>query len=127
MDRYLSYSEYQAYGGTLTEAEFNLAEFRAQKDIDYLTDSRVAAMAIVPEEVKLCIMTLIAVDSKMGADALASSPALASYSTDGYSESYGSASDQQKALKQATDQRIRTMLYGVVDDEGVPLLYRGLI
>ena len=40
---YLTYEEYQAYGGTLPEADFTLAEFRARKRIDYLTASRVSA------------------------------------------------------------------------------------
>ena len=33
MEKYLTYAEYQAYGGTLAEADFTLAEFRAQKHI----------------------------------------------------------------------------------------------
>jgi hypothetical protein len=28
---YLTYAEYQAYGGTLSEADFTLAEFKARK------------------------------------------------------------------------------------------------
>ena len=59
MDKYLTYAEYQTYGGTLSESAFNKAEYRAQKHIDYLTDTRVAAMAAVPEEVKMCLMSLI--------------------------------------------------------------------
>lgn len=126
MERYLTYAEYQSYGGTLSEVDFNLSEFRAQKRIDYLTDSRVAGMAVVPEEVKLCIMSLIKVDSKVGVDAQADNPLVASFNTDGYSESYGSAAEQTAALQKAMNQTIREMLYGVTNDEGVPLLYRGL-
>lgn len=126
MKRYLTYAEYQAYGGTLTEAEFNLSEFRAQKRIDYLTDSRVADMTEVPEEVKFCIMSLIKVDRKAGVDAQADNPLVASFNTDGYSESYGSASEQAAALHKSMDATIREMLYGVTNNEGVPLLYRGL-
>lgn len=126
MERYLTYAEYQSYGGTLAEDDFNLSEFRAQKRIDYLTDSRVADMAEVPEEVKLCIMSLIKVDSKVGVDAQADNPLIASFNTDGYSESYGSATDQTAALQKAMNATIRSMLYGVTNDAGVPLLYRGL-
>lgn len=126
MKRYLTYAEYEAYGGTLSEADFNLSEFRAQKSIDYLTDSRVADMSEVPEEVKLCIMALIKADSKIGVDAQADNPLVASFNTDGYSESYGSATDQTAALKNAVNNTIREMLYGVTNDKGVPLLYRGL-
>lgn len=126
MERYLTYEEYQAYGGKLAEEDFYLSEFRAQKRIDYLTDSRVAGMAEVPEEVKLCIMSLIKVDSKTGVDAQADNPLVSSFSTDGYSESYGSATDQTAALQKAMNATIRSMLYGVANDAGVPLLYRGL-
>ena len=120
MKRYLTYTEYQSYGGSLSKEDFNLSEIRAQKRIDYLTDRRVADMEKVPEEVKLCIISLIRVDSR------ADSPLIASFNTDGYSESYGSAPDQIKVLQKAVDAEIREMLCGVTNDQGVPLLYRGL-
>ena len=122
MDKYLTYAEYQAYGGTLSQSDFNLAEFRAQKRIDYLTDTRVAAMAVVPEEVKLCIMSLIKVDQTAGVDAIADNPLLSSFNNDGY----GSASEQISVLDKKMNATITEMLYGVMDDNDVPLLYRGL-
>lgn len=126
MEKYLTYAEYKVYGGTLSEADFTLLEFQAQKHIDYLTDSRVKDMEVVPEEVKLCIMSLIKVESKVGVDAQADNPLVASFNTDGYSESYGSAAEQTANLRKTMNQTIREMLYGVTNDEGVPLLYRGL-
>ena len=109
---YLTYDEYVAYGGTLDEADFALAEFKARKRIDYLTDSRVEKMAEVPEAVKLAMVSIIKADSAVGVDAQAGAPLVASFTTDGYSESYGSAAE---------------LLYGVKDDNGVPLLYRGVM
>ena len=133
MDRYLSYAEYTAYGGSLTESEFNLSEFRAQKHIDYLTDKRVAGMSTVPEEVKLCIMSLINLDSKFGLDAQLDKASVSgdikSFNTDGYSESYvgaGESASNAVSFTEQANQLIREMLYGVLNDEGVPLLYRGL-
>lgn len=124
---YLTYDEYKNYGGTLTEADFNLAEFQARKCIDYVTDCRVQPMKVVPESVKLCIVTLIKLQAKYGADALADNGALVnSFNTDGYSESYGGASDQIETANKAMNRKIREMLYGEKDDNGVPLLYRGL-
>lgn len=125
---YLSYEEYTGCGGALSEADFTLAEFRARKRIDYLTDCRVAAMAEVPEAVKLCIMQIIAVDGKFSPEALSKeeSPVAVSYNTDGYSESLGSQEDQLAAAMKSLNASIREMLYGEVDDRGVPLLYRGL-
>lgn len=123
---YLSYTEYQDYGGTLPETDFTLFEFRARKRIDYWTDCRVQNMESVPESVKLCMMQLINYDTKYGSDAQVNNPVVASFNTDGYSESYGSASDQAAAAAAAMAGSIRSMLYGEMDDNGVPLLYRGL-
>ena len=124
---YLTYAEYQAYGGTLPEADFTLAEFKARKRVDYLTDSRVEAMAEVPEAVKLAMMSIIKADSAVGVDAQAGAPLVASFSTDGYSENYGSAADQTANVEKQLNAELRRLLYGVKDDEGVPLLYRGLV
>ena len=99
---YLTYDEYQAYGGTASAQDFPLLEFRARKRIDYLTDSRVAAV---------------------GAEAQAVNPAVTSYSTDGYSENYGNSLDAQSA-EQSINRVVASMLAGEKDDNEVPLLYR---
>lgn len=125
---YLTFQEYTAYGGTaVTQAEFPTAEFKARKKIDYLTDSRVQNMETVPDAVKLCMTSIINTDAAAGADALAASPLVASFNTDGYSESYGGASEQQAAMQAALNREIKEMLYGETDDNGIPLLYRGLM
>ena len=123
---YLTYSEYEEYGGTVDEESFAPYEFRARKRIDYLTDCRVQKMQAVPEAVKLCMMQLIKQDSKFGVEAQSDNPAVASFNTDGYSESYGSVTEQASSVNAALDRTIRSLLYGEVDDEGTPLLYRGL-
>ena len=122
---YLTYDEYTKYGGTASEAEFTTLEFRARKRIDRLTASRVQNMSSVPTDVKLCMMSLIEVDRKVGVEAQATNPVITSFNTDGYSETYGKAlsvTDAEKSMS-AT---IKTMLWGVKDDNGVPLLYRGV-
>ena len=124
---YLTYDEYAMYGGTMSEADFPLAEFKARKRIDTLTDSRVEKMAEVPEAVKLAMMSIIKADSAVGVDAQAGTPLVASFSTDGYSESYGSAADQTANVERQLTAELRRLLYGVKDDDGVPLLYRGLV
>ena len=124
---YLTYDEYQSYGGTLPESDFTLAEFKARKRVDYLTDSRVEAMAEVPEAVKLAMMSIIKADGVVGVDAQAGAPLVASFSTDGYSENYGSAADQTANVERQLNAELRRLLYGVKDDEGVSLLYRGLV
>ena len=124
---YLTYAEYQSYGGTLSDADFTLAEFKARKRVDYLTDSRVEAMAEVPEAVKLAMMSIIKADSAVSVDAQAGAPLVVSFSTDGYSENYGSAADQTANVEKQLNAEIRRLLYGVKDDGGVPLLYRGVM
>ena len=123
---YLSYEEYQNYGGGLPETDFVLYEFRARKRIDYWTDSRVQRMKAVPEAVKLCMMQIMKFDSKFGTDAQTDNPVVASFNTDGYSESYGSASEQASAAETGLYKSVRHLLYGETDDNGIPLLYRGV-
>lgn len=122
--KYLTYEEYQEMGGTLGEAEFNLAEFRCRKRIDRQTFDRIQPMERVPEAVKLCMMSLIGIDSKVGAEAQVDAPVVTSFNTDGYSESYGKALGVEDAEKTMASS-IRSMLWGETNDEGVPLLYRG--
>ena len=122
---YLTYDEYQAYGGTASAQDFPLLEFRARKRIDYLTDSRVAAMCATPEAVKLCMMSIIRMEAAVGAEAHAVNPAVTSYSTDGYSENYGNSLDAQSA-EQSINRVVASMLAGEKDDNEVPLLYRGV-
>ena len=52
---------------------------------------------------------------------------MASFSTDGYSESYGSAADQTANVEKQLTAEVRRLLYGVKDDDGVPLLCRGVM
>ena len=82
-------------------------------------------MATVPEAVKLCMMSLIRIDTAAGAEAQIATPTVTSFSTDGYSESYGHALSAEDA-EAAMTRQIQTDLYGEVDDNGVPLLYRGV-
>lgn len=90
-----------------------------------MTDSRVQAMAEIPEAVKLCMMSLIAVENAVGFEAQAENPTVTSYSTDGYSESYGNAPKAADAEK-GMNELVRSGLWGEKDDKGVPLLYRGV-
>ena len=122
---YLLDAEYVEYGGTASATEFTMLEFRARKRIDQLTACRVQYMKSVPEAVKLCMFSLIETDRKVGLEAQVSNPIVTSFNTDGYSETYGkvlSAADAEKSMS-AT---IKSMLWGVADDNGVPLLYRGV-
>lgn len=122
---YLTYEEYKAYGGTLSETDFTVMEFKCRKRIDKLTDCRVQKMSSVPEAVKLCVMSLIKLESAVGTEAQAENPVVTSFSTDGYSESYGKAMGVSDAST-AMNSTVYSMLYGELDDNDVPLLYRGV-
>lgn len=125
MKTYLTYSEYTEYGGSASKTDFTMLEFKARKRIDRLTASRVEKMKAVPKAVKMCMVSLIEVDRKAGVEAQVNNPVVTSFNTDGYSESYGKAlsvADAEKSMS-AT---IKSMLWGETDDNGVPLLYRGV-
>ena len=122
---YLTYDEYQDYGGTLPQTSFSMLEFKSRKRIDYLTDSRVQGMAEIPEAVKMCMMALISLENSVGVQAQVDNPVVTSFSTDGYSESYGKALGVEDADK-SMNAVVGNYLYGELDDNGVPLLYRGV-
>ena len=126
MAQYLTYAQYTAWGGTLSEAAFNLAEIKARSRIDAMTQGRVAHMAAVPEQVQAAMMEIIQVDGTYSAAAQASAPVAASFTTDGYSESYGSAESRTAAIEAQLTASVETLLDGITDDEGVPLLYAGV-
>ena len=123
---YLTYAEYLAYGGDMSQQDFTLAEFKARSRIDRMTLARVQYMQTVPEEVKLAMMCIIKVDSKYSADAQVGDAIVASFSTDGYSESYGGVSEQTEAVEKELTKQVQTYLFGVLDDTGVPLIYLGV-
>lgn len=124
--QYLTYDEYLSYGGTLDETAFKMAEFKARSRIDWMTLARVQNMKEVPFEVKMAMMCIMQVDSKYSADAQASSALVSSFSTDGYSESYGGASEQSRSAQTQLNNEVGKMLFGVLDDSGVPLIYKGI-
>ena len=126
MAQYLTYAQYQTWGGTMTEAAFNLAEIKARARIDAMTQGRVAYMQTVPEQVQVAMMEIIIVDSTYSTAAQAAAPVVASFSTDGYSESYGSAESRTAAIEKQLTASILTLLDGVVDDNGVPLTFAGV-
>lgn len=126
MKHYLTYAEYVALGhSAIAKAAFPQAELKARKRIDFVTASRVQAMEAVPEAVKICMAALMDMDAQVGTEAQVSSPVVTSFSTDGYSESYGHALSAESASTQM-NKLIGSYLYGETDDKGVALLYRGV-
>ena len=124
--QYLTYAQYMAWDGTMPETEYVLAEIKARARIDAMTQGRVARMATVPVQVQAAMMEIITVDATFGADAQAAAPVAASFTTDGYSESYGDVNSRTASIEKQLTGSILTLLDGVTDDNGVPLLYAGV-
>ena len=122
---YLTYDEYLAMGGVLDQTAFETLEFKARKRLDLVTSCRIRDhMEEISEAVKRCMFSLIRVEGSVGIESQATHN-VTSFSTDGYSESYGSPISVADASVRMND-IISEMLYGELDDNGVPLLYRGV-
>lgn len=126
MAQYLTYEQYQAWGGTMDQSAFILAEIKARARIDAMTQGRVARMTQVPEQVQAAMMEIINVDAIYSAGAQAAAPVAVSFSTDGYSENYGNVESRTEEIEKQLTTSIMTLLDGILDDEGTPLLFAGV-
>lgn len=119
--QYLTYAEYRDLGGTLDITPFNLLEFEARRKIDIETQSRLKGTSSqnVPQEVKLCVFSLINSINHY-TESIESSTQngnVASESTDGYSVSYVKSSSIKDIINSKSvelDDIIRTYLLNVV-------------
>nr|DAU37935.1 MAG TPA: Head Tail Connector Protein [Caudoviricetes sp.] len=55
---YITYQEYQDLGGSLSEADFVIAERKAQRYLDVFTFDRIPKLTIIPDVVKECLVEL---------------------------------------------------------------------
>lgn len=127
--QYLTYAEYQALGGSaIGEMPFNLLEFEARRQIDIRTFNRLKDSEEIPQEVKLCVYSLINTINSFAISKEKASGNIASENTDGYSVSYVTAnqiSDIVKSQSEDIDYIVRTYLLGVVYN-GEHLMYCGV-
>lgn len=130
--QYLTYEEYRALGGTLDLTPFNLLEFEARRKIDLNTINRLKEVEFedIPQEVKLCVYSLI--NSMSNYDEvlsnISSNGNVASENTDGYSISYITSDRISEIIKSKSDElndTIRTYLGGVIFN-GEHLMYWGV-
>ena len=115
--QYLTYEEYRALGGTLTETPFNLLEFEARKCIDLRTQKRLVDIENIPEEVKLCDFHLINKIEKYAESMNSIGGNVKSENTDGYSISYATASEISGIVNSKSvelDDIIMTDLFGLI-------------
>ncbi len=122
-EQYLTYEEYQGLGGTLEETPFNLLEFEARKEIDIRTQKRLSNVDTIPNEVKLCVFSLINkiqlyindIDRSIGSESVGS-----------YSVDY--VDDIRKVIQNKNTELsdvIMNSLYGVIVN-GEHILYLGV-
>lgn len=127
--QYLTYAEYINLGGSaIGEMPFNLLEFEARRQIDIRTQNRLKDGENIPQEVKMCMYSLINAINSFHYSQEKASGNIASENTDGYSISYITANQISEIIKSQTDNIgyiIRTYLLGVIyNDEH--LMYLGV-
>ena len=130
--QYLTYEEYKGLGGELDLMPFNLLEFEARRRIDIRTQNRLKDVdsGDIPQEVKLCEYNLInSINGFASAMTnISNNGNVASFNSDGYSESYITPAQIQDVVKSRSaelDDIVRTYLLGVIfNDEH--LMYLGV-
>lgn len=123
--QYLTFSEYQSLGGTLTETPFSILEYNARKKIDERTFGRLMKLDTQPEEVKMCVFNLVNTLESYGSDN-PSKKNVASENIDGYSISYkGADKSVNEAMNVEINDIIDAYLRNTIVDK-TPVLYRGV-
>lgn len=123
---YIDYGCYLNCGGdvAITMATFKKLEFRARKAVDRLTQNRIQGMKEVPEAVRRLMVELIRLEAAQDA-AVFDNQTVKSFSNDGYSETYADPMTEER-ITEIKFKLIMKYLSGEKDDDGVPLLFRGV-
>lgn len=121
--KYIEYGEYTEIGGMLDLTAFNKNIMRACLLIDTVTHNRIENMKQVPLEAKLCCRDLVDYWDKNSFSADVSSK---SQSAGNVSESVTYKDKSTEAVYSEVDNIICDYLLNVKDDNGTPILYRGL-
>lgn len=122
---YLTYTEYKELGGNIIdETAFNRNIDRVCGIIDNATHNRIDCMAKVPQRAKaLCRDLIEYLARNLTFDAVVQSR---SQSAGGVSESESYAIKSKEELQADIDGMICDYLMTETDDNGTPLLYRGV-
>lgn len=127
--QYLTYEDYMALGGTLDIMPFNLLEFNARKEIDRRTLGRLLKVEEIPQEVKLCIFTMIDSINGYSTNLQGSRDKnIASEHIDGYTVSYVTSGQIQEIInsKSSELEDIMETYLSTTIVNGTPLLYLGV-
>lgn len=128
-NKYLTYEEYVALGGTMSISPFELLEFNARAEIDLRTQNRLVGASTIPTKVKMCMFNLIeTINSYVSESTEQGKGNIVSESIDGYSISYVSPSQIKEIIvskRAELDDIMMTYLYGVVVNNEA-ILYDGV-
>ena len=125
--QYLIYDEYKGLGGTLSEMPFNLLEYEARRIIDNRTLQRLKGIEIIPQEVKMCMFSLINTVNNY-ANQGQTSKNISSESVGSYSVSYITGTQIQETINSKNAELtdiVLTYLTGVIVN-GEHLVYLGV-
>ena len=123
--QYLTYTDYQELGGTLSEMPFNLLEYEARQSIDKYTFGRLKDLEEQIEETKLCTYKLIELINSYNKYET-QNKGVASESIDGYSISYSTPdSSFTMAKNNEIKNVIKTYLVDCKLEDGTPYMYCG--
>lgn len=125
--QYLTYDEYRRMGGELEETKFSTLEQEAEMEINFLTDRRLVLDTAIPGEVKNLVFNLIDLISQKADYESTDSGTVASVSNDGVSVSYNKQTAQEflDSYDDSVKKMIVKYLYGIKNQSGESLLYRG--
>lgn len=125
--QYLTYNEYKALGGSLDITPFNLLEFEARRIIDNRTLQRLKGIEEVPQEVKMCMLSLVDTINSY-ANKSQTSKNISSESVGSYAVNYITGAQIQETINsknaELTDM-IVTYLTGVIVN-GKHIIYCGV-
>ena len=125
--QYLTYNEYKALGGSLDMTPFNLLEFEARRIIDSRTLQRLKGIEQVPQEVKMCMFSLVNTINSY-TNQSQTSKNISSESVGSYSVSYITGTQIQETINSKNAELtdiVLTYLTGVIVN-GEHLVYLGV-
>ena len=125
--QYLTYNEYRTLGGTLDLTPFNLLEYGARRKIDERTLGRLKNVLEIPQEVKMCMYSLISSLNNYSNEN-SNNKNIASESVGSYSVSYVTGGTIQEIIKSKSvelNEIINSYLTGVVVN-GQHIIYLGV-
>lgn len=125
--QYLTFEEYQSYGGQLDEPTFNREELKAQKRIDFLTNNRLMNDTVIPEPVKVAIYEVMLLFAEKANYENPESQTVTGFSNDGVSVTFENQSvkEYQESFDNRLSAKVKELLFGVSNEAGISLLYRG--